>query len=182
MKLREKDWCQNWKIGQGLRRSRQVSKIYLAPPSIESNAILPELLSLRLVFKFDTFEAVKSSDFEVFSFFRSRIRSLEVNPCQLLSCEKKRKKDCYFVSRLSFKIFTVQNLENYFVFFRWNKIIVFKLIFTWKMFSNEFHNNIELWFSAGFLITLFLKMFLFKLRSAFSYFQFLLKNSPMKTF
>ena len=39
------------------------------PPSIESNAILPESLSLRLAFKFDTFEAVKSSDFEVFSFF-----------------------------------------------------------------------------------------------------------------
>ena len=88
-------------------------KNLFGPPSIESNAILPESLSLRLAFKFDTFEAVKSSDFEVFSFFRSRIWSSGVES-QSLSCEIKERKVLIFlcqdfILKIS-KIFKIRNI------------------------------------------------------------------------
>ena len=54
------------KLGRASGAQGRFSKNLFGPPSIESNAILPELYPFRLAFKFDTFEAVKSSVFEVF--------------------------------------------------------------------------------------------------------------------
>ena len=79
------------KLGRASGAQGRFSKNLFGPPSIESNAILPELYPFRLAFNFDTFEAVKSSDFEVFSFFRSRIRSLEVDHCHFPVKRKERK-------------------------------------------------------------------------------------------
>ena len=135
MKLREKDWCQNWKIGQGLRRSRQVSKIYLAPQvkkamqSYLSNVFLRLALQVWHVWDRQVFTFDQGSDL------------LEANLCN-------KKKE----NRLFFRVKTfLKKYSKIFKIVQMFKIHKMILIFSNEMkqlFQVDFHlKNVFKWIS-----------------------------------